>query len=106
MRFQGQLGYNRRMKVRVTMDVAGRHVDETIAGEDATSIIGQAKARVAQELGPLGLFLQYMSPLTFAQEAVRRYNAASGTSYSIPVSAEEFLKLGQDLGYVTTLPEY
>ena len=91
------------MTVRVTMDVMGRHVDEVLAGRDADDIITQAKARVAEELGWLGAFLRPMSPLTFAQEAVRGYNSAHATDYAPPQSAEEFLKLGQDLGYLTVL---
>lgn len=91
------------MKVRVTMDVAGRHVDETLQGNDATDIVSQAKSRVAQELGWMGLFLHPMSPLTFAQEAVRGYNGAHHTNYALPQSAEDFLALGRDLGYLTVL---
>lgn len=93
------------MKVRVTMDVAGRHVDETLTGATADDVLSQAKGRVAKELGWKGLFLNAMSPLTFAQEAIRRYNKAYGTTYAIPRSADEFLHLGQDLGYVTMLAE-
>ena len=93
------------MKVRVTMEIAGRHVDETVSGADATDILTQAKARVARELGWKGLFLNAMPTLTFAQEAVRRYNANFETHYALPQSAQEFFQWGQDLGYVTILPE-
>ena len=93
------------MKVRVTMEAAGRKLDETLTGTDADDILSQAKARVAKELGWKGLFLNAMPTLTFAQEAVRRYNSASGTHYDLPQSADDFLKLGQDLGYFTILPE-
>jgi hypothetical protein len=92
------------MIVRVTMDVAGRHIDETLTGTDADDILSQAKARVAKELGWKGLFLSAMSPLTFAQEAVRRYNSSYSTNYAIPQTSDEFLTLGQDLGYVAILP--
>jgi len=93
------------MKVHVTMDVAGRHVDETLTGSSAEEVLSQAKGKVAKELGWKGLFLNAMSPLTFAQEAIRRYNKAYGTTYEIPRTADEFLHLGQDLGYVTMLPD-
>ena len=93
------------MKVRVTMEVAGRSVDETVTGADADDVLTQAKARVAKELGWKGLFLHAMPTLTFAHEAVRRYNGAYDTHYDLPQSAGEFLKLGQDLGYFTILPE-
>ncbi len=93
------------MKVRVTMEVGGRKIDETLTGPDADSILAQAKARVAKELGWKGLFLNAMSPLGFAQKAVDLYNGAHKTSYSLPQSAEEFLRLGQDLDYITVLPD-
>jgi hypothetical protein len=94
------------MKVRVTIpEIAGRKVDETVIGTDAQDVLAQAKARVAKELGWKGLFLSAMSPLTFAQEAVKRYNSAYGTQYAIPQSPDEFLKLGQDMGYITLLPD-
>lgn len=93
------------MKVRVMMDVAERHIDETLTGTDAEDILSQAKARVARELGWKGLFLSAMSPLAFAQEAVRRYNNAYKTQYALPQSADEFLILGQDLKYLIVLPE-
>lgn len=91
------------MKVRVTMDVADRHVDETLTGTSAEDVLSQAKDRVAKELGWKGFFLKAMSTLTFAQEAVRRYNHAYNTQYAIPQTADEFLHLGQDLGYITIL---
>ncbi len=94
------------MKVRVTIpDIAGRHVDETVTGTSAEDVLAQAKARVAKELGWKGLFLKAMSPLTFAQEAVKRYNSAYETQYAIPQTADEFLRLGQDMGYITIIPE-
>jgi hypothetical protein len=87
------------------MVIADRKIDETVTGVDAGNILAEAKARVEQELGWKGLFLKLMSPLGFAQEAIRRYNEHEHTSYAVPQSAEEFLKLGADLGYLTTLPD-
>ena len=93
------------MKVRVTMQVAGRNVDETLTGPNADDVLAQAKARVTKELGWKGLFLNALTPLAFAQKAVELYNGAHKTSYAVPQSAEEFFVLGKDLGYVTMLPE-
>jgi hypothetical protein len=93
------------MKVHVNMEIAGRHVDEIVVGKDADDILSQAKARVAHEIGWKGLFLHAMPTLTFAQEAVRRYNGAFDTHYDLPHSAAEFFRWGQDLGYITILPE-
>ena len=93
------------MKVRVTMEVAGRAVDETLTGPDADDVLAQAKARVAKELGWKGLFLNALTPLAFAQKAVTLYNSSPKTTYAVPSSADEFFALGKDLGYITVLPE-
>lgn len=92
------------MKVRVTMDIAGRHIDELLTGGSADDVLAQAKAHVARELGWRGLFLNAMSPLGFAHKAVELYNGAHQTRYALPKTADEFLRLGQDLGYITLLP--
>ncbi|BDI31792.1 hypothetical protein CCAX7_38430 [Capsulimonas corticalis] len=93
------------MKVRVKTEIAGRSIDETLAGTDADDILTQVKSRVAKELGWKGLFLNAMTPLGFAQEAVKRYNAANNSSYAPPQSANEFVQLGSQLGFVEILPE-
>jgi hypothetical protein len=87
------------------MELAGQKFDEVLVGRDALDILGQAKDRAAKELGWKGLFLKAMSPISFAQEGVRRYNAAFKTNHPIPQTAEDFLSLGQELGYVTILPD-
>jgi len=92
------------MKVRVTMSVAGRHIDQTLTGASAEEVLAQTKAHVARELGWKGLFLNAMTPLAFAQKAVELYNGAHQTRYAPPRSADEFLRLGQDLGYITLVP--
>lgn len=93
------------MRVRVTMQVAGRQIDETLSGRDADDVLTQAKARVTKELGWKGLFLNAMTPLGFAQKAVELYNSSHRTTYSVPNTADEFFLLGQDLGYITVLAE-
>ena len=93
------------MKVRVQLTIADRKIDEVVTGNDAADVLAQAQARVARELGWKGLFVKALSPLGFGQEAVRRYNAAHDTAYAVPQSADEFVQLGQDLGYLTLLPD-
>lgn len=93
------------MKVRVTMTIAGRQIDETLTGPDAEDVLTQAKAREARELGWKGLFLNAMTPLGFAQKAVALYNSAHQTTYSLPQTADEFLRLGEDLDYIHILPD-
>ena len=87
------------------MQVSGRQIDETLSGPDAEDILAQAKAQVTKELGWKGFFLNALSPLAFAQKAIELYNSAHQTSYAVPSSADEFFSLGQDLGYITILPE-
>ena len=87
------------------MEVAGRRIDEALTGPNADDVLAQAKARVAKELGWKGLFLSAMTPLGFAQKAVELYNGSHQTKYALPQSADEFLKLGQDLGYIAILPD-
>jgi len=93
------------MTVRVTMDVAGRHIDETLTGPEAEDVLAQAKARVTKELGWKGLFLNAFTPLGFAQKAVELYNSSHKTTYAVPQSADEFFTLGKDLGYIAILSE-
>ncbi len=87
------------------MEIGGQKIDETVSGRDADDILAQAKDRTARELGWKGLFLKALSPLAFAQEGVRRYNTAFHTAHPIPQSADQFLELGQKLGYITILPD-
>jgi hypothetical protein len=74
-----------------------------LSGTTADDVLSKAKAHVAKELGWKGLFLSAMTPLAFAQKAVELYNGAHQTQYTSPTTAEEFLHLGQDLGYITLL---
>lgn len=87
------------------MQVAGRHIDETLTGPTADDVLAQAKTQVAKELGWKGLFLSAMTPLAFAQKAVEIYNSSHQTTYAVPKSADEFFALGQDLGYISVLSE-
>jgi hypothetical protein len=91
------------MKVRVTMDVAGRAIDEVLTGPNAESIVAAAKAQVTKALGWKGMFLNAFSTLRFAQMAVEKYNEAHRTSYAIPDNCDDFLKLGEGLGYIKIL---
>ena len=92
------------MKVRVTMSIAGRQIDQTLSGTNADDVLEQAKAHVTRELGWKGLFLGAMTPLAFAQKAVELYNGSHQTRYAVPRNADEFLRMGQDLGYITLVP--
>ncbi len=92
------------MRLHIKMEVAGREIDEPVEGTDAEDILGQIKARVTRELGWKGMFLHALTPLAFAQMAVQRYNAAHKTEIAVPTTADDFIALGQQMGYVTVLP--
>ena len=91
------------MKARVVLDVADKHIDQILDGPNADDIINQAKLLVAKDLGWKGLVIQAMAPLAFAQKAVSMYNDSNHTKFDLPQNAEEFLRLGKDLGYVTVI---
>jgi hypothetical protein len=91
------------MKVRVRFEIADRSIDETVEACGAEELLAIAKARVARELGWKGLFLNAMTPLSFAQMAVQRYNDHYKAHYPIPKSAEEFVEFGEATGNLTVL---
>ena len=82
------------MNVRITMSVAGRAVDEVLSGPDADDVLAQAKQAA-----------QVQNRQRFAQKSVELYNGAHKTAYAAPQSADEFFRLGKDLGYITILPD-
>ncbi len=92
------------MKIHVKMEVAGRHIDEIVDGANAEDILGQIKARVTRELGWKGMFLHALTPLAFAQMAVQRYNASRKADLPVPATPDDFIALGQQMGYVSVLP--
>ncbi len=91
------------MKVQVDLEVAGRAVHETVDGKDATELLAKAKERVAAELGWKGLFLKAMTPLAFAQAAVKLYNEKFQTAHPLPQTAEEFFAFGEQTGSLKIL---
>ena len=93
------------MNVRVQLSVEGRDVDERVSGDTADDLLVQAKDKVQSAMGWRGLVVAAMSPISFARTAVRIYNEHNNTSYALPDTAEEFISLGVDLGYVTILPD-
>jgi len=98
-------GILRAVKVRVKLELGDRVIDETLSAANADDLLVAVKGRVERELGWKGMFLKALSPIGFAQEAVRRLNGSLGTNYALPQTADEFLALGTDLGFVTPLEE-
>jgi hypothetical protein len=94
------------MKVRVKYDAPQMSVNEEFNGESADAIVRQMQQTVASKLNFLMKpFVLGMSPTQFGQEVVSRYNSATGRSVPRPLSAQEFLTLGQAEGIVTFLDE-
>jgi hypothetical protein len=92
------------VKLHVKFDANNIKVDEIISGDTAEAVVGAMQARVAKELGLiLGAVVRNMSPLAFAQEATRRYNAASGDTAPVPQSCQQFLQYGVSKGFATVL---
>ena len=93
------------MRLHVHFQAGDIRVDEVVEGATAEALTAKMQERVAQEAGFLiGTVIKRMTPLQFAQEATRRYNAAAKDSAPLPASCEEFLKLGVAKGFASTLP--
>ncbi|MBC8143867.1 MAG: hypothetical protein H7Y38_20740 [Armatimonadetes bacterium] len=93
------------MRLHIHFQAGAIRVDEIVEGDTAEAITGKMQARVAQEAGMLiGAVIKRMTPLQFAQEATRRYNAAAKDSAALPQSCEDFLKMGVVKGFASTLP--
>lgn len=91
------------MKVRVSLEVAERKIDEIVEAPNAGALLVEAKNRVAKELGWKGMFLNAMSPISFAQMAVKKYNENFHTDYAIPETAEQFIEFGTRTGNLEVL---
>ena len=65
------------MKLHIHFQTGDFKVNEEVSGENADVIVASMQKRVAQEAGFLvGAVIRNMTPLQFAREATRRYNAA------------------------------
>jgi len=53
----------------------------------------------------VGAAVRSLSPLKFAQEVTRRYNAATRDNAPIPASCEEFVRYGIEKNFATPLEE-
>jgi len=91
------------MKVHVILAIDGRQIDQIIEADSPDGVLVEAKERVAREIGFKGFFIRAMSPLAFAQEAVRRYNEAYGKSCALPATAADFLAFGEETGHLIVL---
>lgn len=94
------------MKVHVHIDHPRMQVNEIFTGEDAEAVVAAMKARVARDMPfPMRMAVNAMSPLRFAQEAVRQYNENMKTRIAPPGTCEEFLQLAEQHGLATIDPQ-
>lgn len=77
-------------------------VDEVVSGDTAEAVVAAMQKRVAAEAGFIvGAVVKRMTPLMFAQEATRRYNAALKDNAPIPQTCDEFIQTGVTKGFAT-----
>jgi hypothetical protein len=92
------------MKIHVTTQEEGMKIDSDFEGATADEVVGAMKSKVAKEITlALRPFVNAMSPLAFAQEVTRRYNAKNKTSEPLPKSCAEFIEKGQQMGTITVV---
>jgi len=88
------------MKVRIKLEIDERKIDEIFEASSVEDLIKAAQSRVAKELGWKGLFVRALTPLQFAQEAVKQYNVAHTTNVPLPSSLEDFIEFGKGTGHL------
>lgn len=94
------------MKVNVNINNPNMKLNETFSGPNADAVVAAMKARVLKELPfALRLAANALSPLMFAQEAVKRYNESMKTNIPRPNTCEEFIKFAVDNGFATIVPD-
>ena len=92
------------MKVRVTYNSPQMGVDEVFSGDSPEDVVRAMQRAVAAKVNfALRILVNSLSPLSFAQEVVKRYNEATRKSVPLPRSCAEFLELGEKEGLATFL---
>lgn len=94
------------MVIRMRLQINGKEIDQTFEGESANEVV-DAMRKSAAEQSPwlIRAAVNRMSPLHFAQEAVKRYNSGTNGSHPIPESCEAFLTTGKTMGIVQVVSE-
>jgi len=93
------------MRVHVKINQSNYNIDEVFEGASAEDVVGLMKARVAKELSfALRIAVNAMGNLTFAQEIIKRLNAAKNLKLPIPTTCAEFLEQAQQQGIATVEP--
>ena len=92
------------MKVRVSYRSADMSVDEVFTGASPEAVVSGMQRAVAGKVNfALRILVNSLSPLSFAQEVVKRYSEATGKSIPSPKSCAEFLEMGVKEGLATVI---
>jgi hypothetical protein len=90
------------MKVHIHLTVGETSVDEEVTGDSAEAVVAAVRDRTAKDMGFLvGGFIKRMTPLDFAREATRRYNAAAKDTAPPPATCDAFLQMAVAKGFAT-----
>ncbi|MEP6757169.1 MAG: hypothetical protein ABJA67_16815 [Chthonomonadales bacterium] len=92
------------MTVRVKLQINGKEIDQTFSGESPDAVVDQMR-KTAAEQSPwlVRTAINRMTPVHFAQEAVKRFNAGTGGKHPIPDTCDAFLATGKSMGIVQVI---
>ena len=94
------------MKLHVKIEAGNIKVNEIVEGATAEAVVAAMQKRVASEAGFIvGAVVRKMTPLGFAQEATRRYNAAYKENLPIPQTCEAFVQTGIQKNFATLVED-
>jgi hypothetical protein len=94
------------LKLHVHFQVGEIRVDEVVEGTSPEDVVAQMQSQSAQQAGFLiGALIRRMTPIQFAQEVTRRYNAATNDNAPVPTSCGQFLQMMRDKNFATLLEE-
>jgi hypothetical protein len=90
------------VKLHVHFQTGELRVNEVVEGENAEQVVAAMQERAAKQAGFLiGAVIRRMTPLQFAQEATRRYNAAMKDNAPLPQTCDEFVRLGVEKNFAS-----
>jgi hypothetical protein len=94
------------VKLQVKFQIGDVKVDEIVEGDTAEAIVTTMQKRVAAKANFLvATVIKGMTPLQFAQEAMRRYNTSAKDNAPIPATCDEFIQNGIARQFATVLEE-
>lgn len=90
------------MNVHIHLALDTTSINDEVTGNSSEDVVTQIRDRVAKEMGFLvGGFIKRMTPLDFAREATRRYNAATNDTAPPPATCDDFIKMAVVKGFAT-----